>query len=274
MSLFGIIKNVAAVVKTAVTQPVKSISTGLQAVAVAVANPVTLVTQGYSAAYNKTATASLASNITKIVVNTGTVAAGVVAGGTTAGRLIVTKAATSAVSNPLKTAVVAVATPVVYGAITSHPIETVKGTVSAGASLSNFGGNVAELAVHPSVANAIEVVKENPVISSLAALAGVATIGGGIGLAANTLSTYSNTKATNKNSEPAPSEPQQITIQPLTSQPIPAVAAPTTAAPAGTAPKKKAKKKAKKKKKSKKKTRRSKKKPTKKKKKTIKRRKK
>lgn len=91
------------------------------------------------------------------------------------------------------------AIPIVAGAIAQQPAAVIKGIATAPSALANFGGNAANLAADPSISNLKELVKENPVVSGIAAGAGAIAIGGGLGLAANTVATYLNSKATKEN---------------------------------------------------------------------------
>lgn len=176
-------------------------------------------------------------------------------------------AVTSLIPSTTKGKIVAAAVaPVIASAIIQNPAKAIQ----VPGQILNFQTNVGGLIANPSLSKAVEIVKENPVISSLVAVGGVAAIGGGIGLAANTLATYNNSQSTQANTaaSSAPSDIQSYTSDPTKTiqiiNQIPPVVASEKAAPGGSStPKKKkkaTKKKAKPKKKAKKTTRRSKKK--------------
>jgi len=99
-------------------------------------------------------------------------------------------------------AVSILATPVVVGAVVQNPQIAVEAAKTP-SKLANFGSNASALLANPSVDNLKTLVKENPLISTGAALAGTAAVGGGLGLAANTAATYLNSRATNKNTQTA-----------------------------------------------------------------------
>jgi hypothetical protein len=162
MSIFSFIKTSANVIKTAVTSPIKSLSAGVQAVTVAVANPLTLATQGYTKAYEKTASSKLSTNITKIVLNTGTVATATLGAGTIAGRTIATKVLTSAVKNPITTLSTAILTPIGYGVITQNPVGLGQSVVKTANNLSTFGADFADFQAYPSTDGALNLVKKHP----------------------------------------------------------------------------------------------------------------
>lgn len=60
--------------------------------------------------------------------------------------------------------IAAVAAPVAIGAITEKPKETTKAIISLPSNLANVGANIADLATNPSLSNATDLIKENPVI--------------------------------------------------------------------------------------------------------------
>lgn len=70
-----------------------------------------------------------------------------------------------------------VAAPAVAGAFVRQPGAALDAVSNAPSALANFGGNVADLAVNPSLDNLVKVGKENPVITG--ALVGGAVLAGG-----------------------------------------------------------------------------------------------
>ena len=167
-----------------------------------------------------------------------------------------------------------VATPLIAPTIISHPSQTIDIVGNTGAGLINQGQNINEFVSNPSPSKAIDIIKENPVLSAIETGI-IAAVGAKYALPAiNTYATSQNTEAIKEigKAQVIQTPPQVIQLQQI---PAPAaVVAPSSAvAPAAGKPKKKKKKakpKPKKKKKQKKKTRRSKKKKSK----SIKRRKK
>jgi hypothetical protein len=182
---------------------IKDAAVGVSATIVGiVAHPVTLVTKGLEAARQEAINSSLASNITGIVVNTGLAAAavsgiGALVEGGSAG---VAVAASKLIPATTKGKVIAAITaPVVIGAVVSNPAAAAKAIQNTPQDLANFGANAATLAANPSLANAKQLITDNPVISGVVGVAAAATIGGGIGLAANTAATFLNSRATKEN---------------------------------------------------------------------------
>lgn len=72
-------------------------------------------------------------------------------------------------------------TPIVAGAVIGQPKETLSTAINAPKELFNFGGDVANFAVNPSIANAKEVIAESPLISSAVALTGAGLLTRGLG---------------------------------------------------------------------------------------------
>lgn len=96
-----------------------------------------------------------------------------------------------------KIAVVAAA-PVAFSAVTSNP----QGAVKAVSSAVDYQVDLGKTLANPSISSAKELVIEHPVAAGLTAAAGLAVVGGGIGLAANTVATVLNTRATRESSAP------------------------------------------------------------------------
>ncbi len=69
--------------------------------------------------------------------------------------------------------IAAIATPVIAGAIAQQPKEIGKAIIKAPKELANFGGDVANLLVDPSIENLKELVSESPIITSGLAAAGL-----------------------------------------------------------------------------------------------------
>ena len=185
------------------TNPVgKAITKTLDTISGIVTNPVTAITQGTAASTKKFVEASPITNAVKTVTNVGLAAAAVVGVGAVAegGLAAVGSAASKLIPSTTKGKVIAaVATPVVAGAVLKQPAKAAETILNAPSSLANFGGNAAELIANPSLSNAKTLIKENPVVATLAGAGAVAAIGGGVGLAANTVATFVNSRATKAN---------------------------------------------------------------------------
>lgn len=112
------------------------------------------------------------------VLGTAITGAGVALAGTA---IAASSAATAAVTKliPATTkgkVIAAVATPVAVGAVVEKPKETTKAIISLPSNLANVGANIATLATDPSISNAVNLVKENPlIVGGAAAAAGVAS---------------------------------------------------------------------------------------------------
>jgi len=61
------------------------------------------------------------------------------------------------------------------GAVIKEPTATIGAVTKLPSNIANFGGNVAQFAADPSVANAAQIVKENPILSAAAGAAVVGT---------------------------------------------------------------------------------------------------
>lgn len=142
-----------------------------------VANPVLSITQGPSAAMQKAQTSSFESQAGKVLLNTGTVAAAVLTGGTSVGRTAAIQIGKSLIPTTAKgsltTAVVVTAGAGVLST-TKKPLEAV--TKAPGA-LFNFGSNVGGLIEDPNLRSAEKLLKENPLITGVA-LAGTGLLVG------------------------------------------------------------------------------------------------
>lgn len=109
----------------------------------------------------------LGTAITGVGVTTGIAAVGASAAATaTAAKLgkgIGSTALGVVKKNPITTAIAA---PIVYGAIKENPKEAAKVLVKAPSDLANFGSNVSNLIVDPSMENVKETITENPILSA------------------------------------------------------------------------------------------------------------
>jgi len=90
------------------------------------------------------------------------------------------------------------------GAVARRPGETLSAAASLPSSITNFGGNIADLAADPSLANLTKLGKENPILAGTSALGVLGAVGVGAGALANTLATSQNTKAIKESTMSAP----------------------------------------------------------------------
>jgi len=142
-----------------------------------VANPGTTITQGPNAALQKAKDESFEKQAGKVLLNTGTVAAAVLTGGTTAGRTAATTIGKSLIPKTAKQVLVTAAVvPVAAGVLsqTKKPLDIVTKAPSA---LLEFGKDAGKLIEDPSLKNAEKLLKENPGVSI--ALGGAGLIIGG-----------------------------------------------------------------------------------------------
>lgn len=168
----------------------------------AIAHPIGFFTNT-EAAYQKTAKESTGQLVIEGVTNTLAVLGGVAVGAAAkAGTLGKSVAAVIPKLIPATTKgkiIAAVAAPVVIGAVANNPFKAAEAISKTPAALGNFGSNLAGLAANPTLANAKTLVTDNPVISTLVGAGAVAAVGGGIGLAANTIATFTNSQSTKAN---------------------------------------------------------------------------
>jgi hypothetical protein len=109
---------------------------------------------------------------------------------------VLKKVATSLIPTTTKGKLIAAAVvPVVASAVINKPSLL----VTTPSSILNFQSNAGKLIANPSIENAKTLLTENPVVSTLVGAGAVAAVGGGIGLAANTIATFTNSQATKEN---------------------------------------------------------------------------
>lgn len=255
MSILSVIKKVVSTA-TSLINPLKAptvISAALSKVTGIVPAPKTALQTKVESVTNKVATV--------VSVAQGAVL-GIAAAKTPVGSTVVKAAA----AKPLQTTLVA-GTSIVAGSalLTSPKLLGKVSTIPSG--LVNVGSNIGKLAETPSVSNATQIFKENPIITS-ALIAGVALTGGAaasglISSAINTRAIRENTKATQASVQtivtqiPTVSKPETTEILQTTNIPAPIatpIVTPTTSTTPTITKKKKKKKKAKKTYKKKKKT--------------------
>ena len=117
----------------------------------------------------------------------------------TAAGAVAKQVATTAVSTTKGKIITAIAVPSVVSAVIANP-KLVSQASQLPSNIASFSGNIAGLASNPTLSNAEQIVKDNPILSAAAAIAGVTFIGKGItGLIAsaeNTAASRANTAAT------------------------------------------------------------------------------
>lgn len=186
MGIFSnIIDKVAQIpIVNKVFQPggvVDTITKPVQYFGAIIANPGTAITKGAGAAFEKAKNESFEKQAGKVLLNTGTVAAAVLTGGTAAGRAAATTVGKSLVTKNnqfslLKTATTGAA--VIGGAgiltKTSKPLDVV---TSAPGKVFQAGQGLGSLIDDPSLANAEKFLKENKEVSAAAGL-GLVLVGG------------------------------------------------------------------------------------------------
>lgn len=193
---------------------VDTITKPIQYVGAIVANPVTTVTKGVGAALEKAKTESFEKQAGKVLLNTGTVAAAVVTGGTSVGRTAAANVAKSLVPKTLTGKLAGAAGVVVAtGALTKtdKPIEAVS---KAPGALFNFGQNAGSLIEDPSLAAAEKLLKENPLISTIA-------VGGAIAAGAGSIVTGIGALENIKTRESVQDLTKQLSIQPTPNTQLP-----------------------------------------------------
>jgi len=199
----NLVQGAENVGNTVVQQAKAAIVGASETIVGVVAHPVTLITQGLGAARAQAASDSLVQNLTGIglttaaavgaVTGVGAVADAVAAG--SAGEVVASTVGTVAkavIANPVK-AIVAGATGLAAVGFVSQGGKSAASVANIPEDIENFGSNIATDVNNPSIANTLQIVKQNPILSGLAVL--------GTGLvtstALNTVATALNTRATN-----------------------------------------------------------------------------
>lgn len=162
-----------------------------------------------NAAFNPFSKDKVQANVTnptmktalETVANHPYIAAGAAAGAITA--VAYPAAALSAAKAAIPTTIkgkvaAAIAAPIVVGVIAKSG-KAREALLEAPSSLTQLGAGVGELIEEPSLKKAWELVKEHPIAAGAAAAGAAIVVGGGIGLAANTVATMLNTKETKEN---------------------------------------------------------------------------
>lgn len=194
----------------------------VQLVGAIVANPVTAVTKGVSAALDKSRNESFEKQAGKVLVNTGTVAAAVLTGGTSTGRTVATTVIKALTPTTAKGALtLAIAAPVTVGVLkeTKKPLDVI---VKAPGALTAFGSDVGKAIEDPSLSSITNIVKENPTVS---AVVGGLAIGAGAGALVSGLGAIENIKTR----ESVQDLTQQLSIMPVSPAPSTVGATPPAA---------------------------------------------
>lgn len=159
------------------------------------------------------------------------VTAGVAIGASASATAVVTKLAKSvgstavsiAKKNPLTTLIAA---PIIYGAVKENPKEAADVLIKAPGDLSNFGSNVSDLIVDPSLENVKETIKENPVLSVVIPTLAAAPVVRSVLPVVTNLQTQEKIEDLSKNLTTAPTTANQTQSIPATAGTSPTANAP------------------------------------------------
>jgi len=189
-----------------------TVSTALNYVSAPLSQPLTFVTQGPTAAAKAVAASNKAIStgqksavgvIATTLVSTAAVGAVILAAAPAAATGAAGTVARSAVlavvpTTPKAALVTAIAAPVVYGLVKSNPTGAQDVIAKAPSALVNVGENVGTLINEPTLANATNLIKENPVLVGAGA---AALIGGAVLAAAPAVSSYLTREEMQKQTE-------------------------------------------------------------------------
>lgn len=216
----GIFSNIVSSVKSSV------VGKALDTLSAAFIKPVETVqaifspTKTISDVIKKVDEQPLGKNIASTVINTVT-AASVIAGvgavsSAAKGGTLVSTVSKMVPKSLTGKAVAVVAAPVIVGAVASQPLKAIEAVVKTPSALANVGGNLANLAADPSISNVKTLVKENPVITTAAAVAGVAAVGAGLtGVVSGVLTRQELSKQTEALERSAKAAEKAIQTQPI-----------------------------------------------------------
>lgn len=214
---------------------VDKITKPIQYVGAVVANPITAIKESPKVALEKAKTQSLEKQTGKVLLNTGTVAAAVLTGGTAAGRAAVVSVAKSLVPKTTTGKVVAaLAAPAAVSAVVSNP-KIISEVAKLPGKSAAFGSDVGTFTKEPTLENALNIVKENPLISTIVAggaiAAGAGALVTGVGALENIKTRESVQELTNTLTNQLPTTAENKTVS-TTQTPF----SPTTAITPATAP--------------------------------------
>ncbi len=129
--------------------------------------------------------------------------------------------------NPITTAIAA---PIVYGAIKENPREAAQVLVKAPGNLANFGSNVSDLIVDPSLEKAKETITENPILSAVIPTLAAAP------LVRSVLPVVTNLQTQKKIENLKEDLSKNVTAAPTTSNQVQTIPATTGSSPTATSP--------------------------------------
>jgi hypothetical protein len=182
MSLFSAIQNIALAPSVAIGNAISGIF-GVQA---------------------KTTTQQLQATVPGKILGTAIAATAVALGGALIAEAGPATVAKALIPTTTKGKIIAaVAVPIVGLGILKNPEGAIATAGNVVSSTANFIGNASDVVANPSIAGVVTTVKENPIVSAAAAIGVAGLISGGVGLAANTLATYTNSTATRANTASA-----------------------------------------------------------------------
>ncbi len=129
--------------------------------------------------------------------------------------------------NPITTAIAA---PIVYGAVKENPKEAAQVLVKAPGNLANFGSNVSDLIVDPSLEKAKETITENPILSAVIPTLAAAP------LVRSVLPVVTNLQTQKKIENLKEDLSKNVTAAPTTSNQVQTIPATTGSSPTATSP--------------------------------------
>jgi len=203
----GLLSGIVNTAKTLISNPIKSFTEGAKAVSAITSNPVVTIKQGVLAGEAKVKEQGAIVSSVRSVATVGAVAAAVVGGGAAVGSTVaknIISKAVPIVASTVKAAIpksvagkaaAALVVPVVATAAIKNP----SGAVNTVGKILDAQVDAGALIADPSLSKAEEYLKEHPGASVAVGVGALAAVGGGLGLAANTVATYLNSKATNEN---------------------------------------------------------------------------
>lgn len=142
-----------------------------------VANPVLTVTKGPQAAFDKAYTSSFESQAGKVLLNTGTVAAAVLTGGTSAGRTGLLTIGKSLIPTTAKQTLITGGLLVGGAGVLSSTKKPLEAVIKSPSAVFNFGKNIGGVIEDPNLKSAEKLLKENPLLSAVSLGAGALVVG-------------------------------------------------------------------------------------------------
>lgn len=225
----GLFDAIGSALKSVATKVVNSpVGSALNAVSYSFTHPIQAIESVSNGTFQQKEAAYFSQPIlkqtTQTVIATAGYAAtiigtGAVAVSAKAGTIIADAASLGAKLIPATTkgkVIAAVAAPVILGAVIQNPVKSIDVATSAPGKLANVGANLSNLIADPSIENAKNLYKENPLITGAATAAAVVAVGLGT---ANIISNITNTAAVKANTKATIDAGETgLTTQPFQSQ--------------------------------------------------------